>query len=269
MVSTKIVTLTTDFGMRDPYVAQMKAAILSICPVATIVDITHEVEKFNIRMGTYILASASQYFPEGTIHVAVVDPEVGTRRQPLLIQTERGFFVGPDNGLLALAAYKQGIIQTIQITNPKFMLSKISNTFHGRDIFAPAAAYIACGVLPCEFGPIARDAIKPDFARVIRDRTTLTGEVLHIDRFGNIITNISEQEMKLIHLERHCFIEMDNRQLELKIGKAYGDSELHQPLVLVGSHGYLEIAVNQGSAAETLTATRTDFGHCIASVHAR
>ena len=249
----KIVTLTTDFGLRDSYVAEMKATILSICPTAIIVDITHEVEKFNIRMGAYILASAEQHFPEGTIHVAAVDPEVGTRRQPLLIQTRRGFFVGPDNGLLTLASHKQGIIETIQITNHKFMLPKISDTFHGRDIFAPAAAYIAVGIAPNEFGPITVETVKPDFARVTYDRSVLEGEVLHIDGFGNIITNISDQEMKLIHLEKTCSVEINGRQLTLEIGKTYGDSKLHQPLALVGSHGYLEIASNQSSAAEILS----------------
>jgi len=251
-VSGKIVTLTTDFGLRDPYVAEMKAAILGICPAATIVDITHEVEKFNVRMGAHILASAAQHFPEGTIHVAVVDPEVGTQRQPLLIQTKRGFFIGPDNGLLTLAATIQGIIETIQITNRKFMLPEISSTFHGRDVFAPAAAYIAAGIPPREFGQITIETVKPNFARVTHNRAMLIGEVLHIDGFGNIITNISDQEMRLIHLEKTCSVEVGDRQLRLEIGKTYGHSKLHQPLALVGSHGYLEIAVNQGNAAETL-----------------
>jgi hypothetical protein len=250
----KIVTLTTDFGLRDPYVAEMKAVILGICPTAIIIDITHEVEKFNVRMGAYILASAAQHFPEGTIHVAVIDPEVGTQRQPLLIQTKRGFFVGPDNGLLTSAAHKQGIIEIIQITNRKFMLPKISSTFHGRDVFAPAAAYIAVGIPPNEFGSIALDSTNPDFVRVIHDGTALIGEVMHIDGFGNIITNVSEKEMKLIHLENSCSIEICDRQLGLKIGKTYGDSRLNQPLALVGSHGYLEIAVVQGSAAQILAA---------------
>src|SRR5512139_642490 len=136
----KIVTLTTDFGLRDPYVAEMKAVVLGICPTATIVDVTHEIEKFNVRAGAYILASVAPYFPKGTIHVAVVDPEVGTRRQPLLVQTKHAFFIGPDNGLLLLASEKEGIVETRIITNRGLMLPKVSNTFHGRDVFAPAAA---------------------------------------------------------------------------------------------------------------------------------
>ena len=138
----KIITLTTDFGLRDPYAAEMKAAILGICPAATIIDVTHEVEKFNVRMGAYILASAARHFPKGTIHVAVVDPEVGTQRQPLLIQTNNGFLIGPDNGLIALASEREGIVEVRQITNRRLMLPQVSNTFHGRDLFAPAAAHL-------------------------------------------------------------------------------------------------------------------------------
>jgi len=181
-------------------VAEMKATILGICPEAAVVDITHEVDKFNVRMGAYILASAAPYFPKGTIHIAVVDPDVGTQRQPLLIKTKREFFVGPDNGLLVLASEKEGIVEIRQITNRKFMLPKVSNTFHGRDLFAPAAAHLANNVSPTEFGPIARDFVKPDFARATRSETALNGEVLHIDEFGNIITNISDPEMTLTQL---------------------------------------------------------------------
>src|SRR3989337_251787 len=129
----KIVSLTTDFGLRDPYVAEWKAAILGISANTVIVDVTHEVEKFNIRMGAYVLASAAPYFPKGTIHVAVVDPSVGTQRRPLLIQTGQGFFVGPDNGVLVLAAERQGIKSIHEITNQRLMLPHVSSTFHGRD----------------------------------------------------------------------------------------------------------------------------------------
>src|SRR4030067_2462156 len=138
-MATKIITLTTDFGLKDPYVAEMKAVILSTCPNVVIVDVTPEIEKFNIRMGAYVLASVAPYFPKGTIHVVVVDPGVGTQRRSLIIQTRKGFFVGPDNGILFLAAEKQGIIRIHEMTNRKLMSPHISNTFHGRDIFAPAA----------------------------------------------------------------------------------------------------------------------------------
>jgi S-adenosylmethionine hydrolase len=247
---SKIITLTTDFGLKDPYPAEMKAAILSICPNAVIVDITHEIAKFNMRMGAYVLASAVPYFPKGSVHVAVVDPGVGTRRRPILIQTRQGFFVGPDNGLLVLAAEKQGIMRVHELANPRFMLPKVSNTFHGRDIFAPAAAHLLNGVKPAEFGPEIREAAKPEFANVTRRNGVLVGEVLHVDGFGNIITNINEKEVAQSHVKGAVNVELVGYKLKLKLGKAYGEAEPQEPLALIGSHGFLEISLNQGSAAE-------------------
>jgi hypothetical protein len=241
--------LTTDFELKDPYVAEMKAAILSVRPNAAVVDITHEIEKFNIRMGAYVLASATPYFPKGTIHVAVVDPGVGTRRRPILVQTRRGFFIGPDNGLLILAAENQGISGVHEITNPRVMLPRVSSTFHGRDIFAPAAAHLANGVRPAEFGPEISRAVKPEFTRVTLRKGVLFGEVLHVDNFGNIITNIREKETARIHVKDVVSVELSNRKLKLKLCKAYGEAKPQEPLALIGSHNYLEIALNQGSAA--------------------
>lgn len=245
----KIVTLTTDFGLKDPYVAEMKAAILSIFPNAIIVDITHEIVKFNIRMGAYVLASAVPYFPQGSIHVAVVDPGVGTNRRPILVQTKKDHFVGPDNGLLFLAAEKQDITHVYELANPKLMLSKVSNTFHGRDIFAPAAAHLLNGVKPIEFGPEISETAKPEFAKVTRKKPKLIGEVLHVDGFGNIITNINEFEATQNHIVGGVSVELPNFELKLKLCKAYGETKLHEPLALIGSHGFLEIALNQDSAA--------------------
>jgi S-adenosylmethionine hydrolase len=248
-MSTKLITLTTDFGLKDPYVAEMKAAILGICPNVAIVDITHEIEKFSIRMGAYVLASAVPYFPKGTIHVAVVDPGVGTRRRPILIKTQQSFFIGPDNGLLILAAEHQGITGIHEITNSRLMLPRVSSTFHGRDVFAPAAAHLANGVHPTEFGPEIRDAVKPEFTKVTRRKDVLVGEVLHVDNFGNIITNISEKEIARIHTTDMVNVELPNHKLKLKLCKAYGEAKPQEPLALIGSHNYLEIALNQGNAA--------------------
>jgi S-adenosylmethionine hydrolase len=254
----KIITLTTDFGLKDPYAAEMKAAILSLSPDITIIDVTHEIAQFNIRMGAYVLASAAPYFPEGTIHVAVVDPSVGTRRRPLLMQTQHGFFVGPDNGLLILAAKRQGICSIREITNKRLMLSQVSSTFHGRDVFAPAAAHLANSVAPAEFGPEIRDAVKPDFAKVTLGEGMLVGEVLHVDNFGNIITNMSEKDVACIRLAGVVNVKLPVQELELKFCKAYGEAEPQEPLALIGSHGYLEIALNQGSAAEKFKAKPGD-----------
>jgi len=257
-MSHQIITLTTDFGLHDSYVAEMKAVILSICANATIVDITHEIEKFNIRMGAYVLASASPYFPKGTIHVAVVDPGVGSKRQPILIQTKRSYFVGPDNGILTLAARKEGIRHIHKITNRKLMMPKISNTFHGRDIFAPAAAHLANGTLPAEFGPEIHEIATPKFAKIVKKGNMLVGAVLFIDDFGNIITNFGEKELELMNMEGILNIKLENTRLKLKFCKTYSEVKSQKPLAIIGSHNFLEISINQGNAAKILKATIGD-----------
>ena len=249
-VPTRIVTLTTDFGLKDPYVAEMKAAILGICPKAVIVDVTHEIAKFNIRMGAYVLASAAPHFPYGSVHVAVVDPGVGTQRRSIAIQTKQSFFVGPDNGLLVLAAEKQGIENIHELTNPRFMLPKVSSTFHGRDIFAPAAAHLLNGVKTAEFGPEIREAAEAEFAKVTRKNGVLVGEVLHVDGFGNIITNINQREAAQNRVKGEVNVTLAGNKTKLKFCKAYGETKPQEPLTLIGSHGFLEISVNQGNAAE-------------------
>jgi S-adenosylmethionine hydrolase len=259
-----IITLTTDFGTRDTYVAEMKAVILDICKIATIVDITHEVEKFNVRMGAYALASASPYFPEGTIHLAVIDPGVGTQRQPILIQTKRSYFIGPDNGVLALAARNDGIECIHKIANQKLMLPKISNTFHGRDIFAPAAAHLANGTLPAEFGPEIHEAAMPKFATITERRNALIGEVLFIDDFGNIITNFGQKELSRMDAKESVNIKVKNTRLKLKLCKAYAEAKSQKPLAIIGSHNFLEISINQGNASKVL---KTKSGDDITLYH--
>jgi len=246
-----IITLTTDFGLSDPYVAEMKAVILGINPNAKIVDISHQIEKFNVRMGAYILASAAQYFPKGTIHVAVIDPGVGTTRSPLLVETNDYFFIGPDNGVLALAASKQGVKSVYMITNPKFMLPKVSATFHGRDLFAPAAAFLSKGVSPQEFGPKICNMFSPEFAKIIKMESLFVGEVIYVDSFGNIITNFTDEDVKSAVTDGFIHVKLGKNELKLKICKAYAEVEPLKPLAIIGSHDFLEISINQGNAAET------------------
>ena len=244
-----MITLTSDFGLKDPYVAEMKGVILTINPKAAIIDITHDIEKFNIRMAAFILAWATPYFPEGTVHLAIVDPGVGTQRRAIIIKTRKSFFVGPDNGILILAAQSQGIEQAYQLTNPKLMLHRISSTFHGRDIFAPAAAHLEKGVQPTEFGPKIEDLIKPEFSEVKQRSGSLIGEILHIDAFGNLITNITEKEIVQDQIKK-VNIELPLISLKLTFGKAYAQAKPKEPIILIGSHGFLEIALNQGDAAK-------------------
>lgn len=247
---SSVITLTTDFGLIDPYVAEMKAVILRINPEAKIVDITHNVEKFNIRMAAYVLSAAAPYFPQNTVHVAVVDPGVGTQRKPILIETKHGFFIGPDNGILVLAAKKQGIKHVYEISNPRFMMEKVSQTFHGRDIFAPAAAYLSKGVSPSSFGKEIRKIVAPKFARIIRRDNKLLGEVLHVDSFGNIITNITAKELEWLDVKDEIVLKLKEAKLALKLCRAYAEVELGKPLAIIGSHDFLEISINQGNAAE-------------------
>jgi len=259
-MTTPIVTLLSDFGVKDPYAAEMKAVVLSICPEARIFDISHEIEKFNIRMGAFVLASAAPYFPKGTIHVAVVDPGVGTKRRPILVETNQAFYVGPDNGLLLLAAQKQGISHVYNITNPRFMLSRVSKTFHGRDIFAPVAAYLASGSDPTDFGPEIHDYTIPKFAKPKLTRRTLRGEVLHIDDFGNIITNISTEDFRKTRMEEGSVfgLRLKGKVITLRLCSAYGEAQVGKPLALIGSHDFLEISVNQRSASKKFVAKTGD-----------
>ena len=242
-----MITLTSDFGLKDPYVAEMKGVILTINPQATIIDVTHSVEKFGIRVGAFVLGSAAPYFPKDTIHLAVIDPDVGTERRAILIQTKRGFFVGPDNGVLMLAAQNQGIEHLYELSNPKFMLTKVSSTFHGRDVFAPAAAYLDRGVKPSEFGPEITEAATIKFPTVERRNRSLIGEVWHIDDFGNIITNISHKDLPQ---NRIFNVKFPGVLQNISFGKTYAQAKPNEPLALIGSHGFLEIALNQGNAAE-------------------
>jgi len=250
----KLITLTTDFGLADPYVAEIKAVILGINPNVEIVDISHQIEKFNIRMGAYVLAAAAPYFPKDTIHIAVVDPGVGTKRKPILIETENSFLVGPDNGVLALAAEKQGIRHVYEIANPKYMLPKVSTTFHGRDIFAPAAAHLSKGISPSEFGPEIHGILKPRFAKIFKKGSTFIGEIIHIDGFGNIITNFTADHLESISVKESVKVKIGEATLMLRLCKAYAEVKAKKPLAIIGSHDFLEISVNQGNAAEAFKA---------------
>jgi len=247
-----IIALLSDFGVKDPYVAEMKGVILNICPEAEVVDITHEIEKFNVKMGAFVLASASRYFPEGTIYVAVVDPGVGTERRAIIVKTAKALLVGPDNGLLMLAAQNQGIKNVYEIKNPRYMLPKISRTFHGRDIFAPAAAYLARGIPPEDFGPEITDYIVPTYGNPVIKGKNVKGEILHIDGFGNLITNISREILERIHLKEGGFLKIrfQDKVFEFRLCRAYGEVAEGKPLAIIGSHDFLEFSVNLGDASK-------------------
>ena len=245
-----MITLLTDFGTRDPYVACMKGVILGICPEAVIVDITHDIPKFDVRTGAFTLYQAVPYFPDGTVHVAVVDPGVGTGRRGIVVKTERSVLVGPDNGLLILAARREGMLTAYEIKNRKLMLPNPSHTFHGRDIFAPVAAHIAGGIPPEEVGPPVGELVEPSFVNPSFDGRVIHGEVIHIDGFGNVVSNIPGELLGEagIGFGDWVMIRSGGREVRVRLCRAYGEVGVGIPLALVGSHGFLEVSVNQGSA---------------------
>jgi len=253
-LTTPLITLLSDFGLRDPYVAEMKAIILTICPEARVVDISHSINKFDIRMGAFVLASAAGYFPKGTVHIGVVDPGVGTPRRAILAETKHALYVGPDNGLLMLAAREDETRHVYSIVNPKLILPAVSSTFHGRDVFAPVAAHLARGTSPMDFGPEIHDYVVPHFAAPLTQAEKVMGEVLYIDDFGNIITNIAGSDWKKAGFKpkERLSIRLRKKSFKASSCSAYEEVAPKSLLVLFGSRDFVEIAVNQGSAAKTL-----------------
>lgn len=246
-MSNRIITLLSDFGIHDGYVASMKGIILGICPDVLLVDISHMVPPQDIRAGAFILATVFKDFPQGTTHLAVVDPGVGTERKAIAIKTPSYFFVGPDNGLFTWALLSENRVEARCIENPKYLPSGISRTFHGRDIFAPVAAHLARGI---EFNELGTPCT-PSVARwsvPVHGPDGIHGEVIHIDRFGNAITNVDRLILERLSSPGSWTVQVKD-QLTCRIVLTYGDDAPGTLMALVGSSGYLEIAVNQGSAA--------------------
>ena len=245
-----VITLTTDFGTSDHFVGVMKGVILGICPQARIVDISHEVPPFEISQGAFLIAEASRWFPKKAIHVIVVDPGVGTSRRPVLIEANGQYFIGPDNGVLAMV-YADVPHKAREITATKYFSQPVSRTFHGRDIFAPVAAHLAAGVRPASFGKLIEDHLKLAFYKPQRTaRRVWTGSILHVDRFGNLITNFHVSEFQDVRT-RPFQIVAGPRTIS-RLALAYSDSEPGEPFIIEGSSGFLEVALNQGSAAKGL-----------------
>jgi S-adenosylmethionine hydrolase len=256
-----IITLLTDFGTEDTYVGVMKGVITSICPSVQVIDLTHQVPPQDIATGAFLLDVSVDYFPEGTIHVAVVDPGVGTARKPLALRTAKAFFVGPDNGIFTLVLQRQKLLQAICLDNPRYHLSTVSSTFHGRDIFAPVAAHIACGVSVEELGtPIHRLQRLP-LPRIRVDWEGIRATIVHIDRFGNAISNLSRAEYEAWRIRwdvKEPAVQVAASNTTLPIVSTYGDVPRGKPVALFGSSERLEIAVNGGSAAGELALRRGD-----------
>lgn len=245
-----VITLTTDFGLSDHFVGAMKGVILNICPHAKMVDITHEITPFEIPEAAFVLAQAFRCFPPGAVHVVVVDPGVGTARRPILVEAAKQFFVAPDNGVLSMI-YSREKHKVRQITAEKFFRKPVSQTFHGRDIFAPVAAHLAKGVAPARFGKLISDYLRSTFEKPVRTGKRIwTGNILKIDRFGNLITNFHIDEFQSVR-ERLFEMTVGPRRLSYLAGN-YAECGFGELFVIVGSSGYLEVSANQGSAAKMI-----------------
>ncbi len=244
--------IITDFGYRDHYAGAMKGVIASIAPGATVIDITHGIPAQSVVAGAIALRESWRYFPARTVFLAVVDPGVGTARAPIAIETHAGArFVGPDNGLLWLAANQAGIKRIVKLTSLRHRLTNVSATFHGRDIFAPAAAYLWRGASISALGPALRSITRLDLPPPVDSARELRGEVIYVDGFGNLVSNIDRRTAEQFGSRfRHKSLSVRiKRGAAMRLLDAYGDAPKGAPLAIFGSIGLLEVAVRDGSAA--------------------
>jgi len=247
--SSGTITLTTDFGLKDPYAAVMKGVILSINPAARIIDISHSVKAGSIMQAAVLIKEAYPFFPKGTIHVAVIDPGVGGKRRPILVKTENHIFVGPDNGVFwpIIKDHKQTAI--IHVTESRYFLPDISHTFHGRDIFAPVAAHISRGIDPLEMGQAIDDPVPLELPVPEQRGDSLYGRVMRIDHFGNLITNVKKRDLEEF-LGPESSVIIAGKVVIEGLRSTYSEVRAGETLALIGSSGCLEISVNTGRASD-------------------
>lgn len=254
MVIMNAIAILSDLGIRDYFVAAMKGVILSINPNVTIVDITHEVPKQDIRTAAFTLANAAETFPKGTIFVAVVDPGVGTKRRCVLLQTRNGMsFIGPDNGILTLVAERFGVSRIYEITNKTLMMPKVSPTFHGRDLMAPVAAHLSLGLKPSSVGPEIKALKRLKMPTPKPTKTKIVGCILNIDDFGNIVTNIGANLItRFTGLGEILWVSVGGKDFKTKFVGTFGDVKPGENLCYTGSARSLEIARNMEDLAGAL-----------------
>jgi hypothetical protein len=250
-VAAPIITLTTDFGTRDPWVGIMKGVILGICPGACLVDLSHDIAPQDVLEGALCLEAAAGFFPSGTIHLAVVDPGVGSSRRPLALRAAGQCYVGPDNGLWSLVFERVVAVEAVELAAREYRLPAVSRTFHGRDLFAPAAAHLASGVPLERLGPAVNDPVRLTLPPVCREGGLIVGEVIGADRFGNLLTTVTEEDLAGLDAPRGLVVEIGGIRVGAPVS-AYSDALPGGPGAVVGSTGRLEIFVREGSAELTL-----------------
>jgi S-adenosylmethionine hydrolase len=273
-----VITLLTDFGEADAFVGIMKGVILDIAPNTQLVDLSHLIAPQDVKQAAYILMTATPFFPQGTVHLVVVDPGVGSTRRPIGVQTSKAYFIAPDNGVLSYVLGQEENFRVVELADPRYRLPNASSTFHGRDIFSPAAAHLAAGVPLDELGPEVESPQLLNSPRLVIGEERIDAEILNIDHFGNIRTSIllldwaDEETIVLnplftkqpgkIPAKRIAVAKLQIEVGELKIegiSTTFSDVQLGQPLAYVGSEGGLEIAINQGNAAREYNVKQGDI----------
>lgn len=251
MQANSVITLTTDFGFGDTFVGVMKGAILTINPRVNIVDLNHGISSHDIRAAAFSIGMNYRFFPDRTAHVVVVDPGVGSARRPIIVVTENHYFIGPDNGVFSYVYKKeQQSLQVIHITADHYFLKSNSTTFHGRDVFAPVAAWLTGGKNVQLFGEVITDYISIDIPVPVSEQGMIKGAIVHIDKFGNAISNISRAEVDALHAQNpgaHLMMMLGDRRIPVK--KYYGEALDKELYAIINSSEYIEFFVNCGSAA--------------------
>lgn len=252
----RIITLLTDFGSQDYFVAAMKGVVLSINPSANIIDITHEIPPQDVEAGAFTLLGCYRDFPAGTIHLAVVDPGVGSKRQAVVIECRDQYFVGPDNGLFSWICEQEENFTARNLTNETFFRKPVSATFHGRDIFAPVAASVSLGVAVGDLGETLPDIVRLDSFRAnFIDENTIAGRIIHIDRFGNCVTNVTPADLRARGVASAWTLSLNNHEIR-SFRRFFSEGATNDLFCLPGSAGFFELSVRNASAAETLNARR-------------
>lgn len=258
MAAKPIISITTDFGEDDHFVGVMKGVILSINPDATIVDINHRVNSYDIFDGAYSLSQSYHVFPPGTIHMVVVDPGVGSERRPIIVQSKDYRFVAPDNGVLSLVYEREERVDVRHVTSEHFFRKPVSNTFHGRDIFAPVAAWLSRGMEAEKFGSLVTDYARFTSVRPTRENDALIkGVAIKVDKFGNVVTNITPEDVpQLFGQDPPPFRIRINGHEITRLHESFAAGEASELFAVVGSSGFIEICTNRGSAAKALNVNR-------------
>ena len=255
-VANPLITLLTDFGDRDWFVASMKGVILTISPHATIVDLSHHVSPHSVEEAAYLLKSCYRYFPDGTVHVAVVDPGVGSARRPLIAKSERYFFLAPDNGLLTHILAEDSTMKVREIENKDYRLTSAGRTFDGRDLFAPAAAWLSRQQPFPSFGRLIDDCKTFRISKPKWEARALVGEIIHVDRFGNLISNLTSHhadEVREATKRSPPLIRIAGYTVDGLVG-SYAEGSTDEPSALINSNGTVEVFIKEGSAAQRLKA---------------